>query len=323
MRASGRQVFTLGMGVTALLFLGCQAAARDRSDVVTLQDLLARMKDPRSFFLQVLPDESGGVVVGGNRLHPNEIARLRFISSKRTRAPVVAVSGIKTKPVTALIDPASTWSWMTLPTALELQATPLSGIPFQSPGHVFDPAISGVVCRVSTLLMDALSVESALVLATTTPSLGSLERGCRPAPDMVIGAILLARLRSLVFDFRGMKFMAASTFPYRPDPAKLVGSGAFRWAGNLPLVEARVNGIPRELVFDPAGDYELLLPELREPATVRQLTIGDLVLRSVEAIPRPDPPPGASSYGRLGRRCFDDLRVIVVNPPGRIYFEHP
>jgi len=323
METSHAQIRMLGLSVALTLGLCCRVSARDRSESMTMRDFLAQMKDPRSFFLRVLPGESGAVIVGGNRLHPNEFARLRFISSKRSRAPLVTVAGIKTKPVTALIDPSSTWSWMTLPTAVKLQATPLSGIPFQSPGHLLDSGISGVACRVSTLLMDTLRVESALVLATGTASLGRLERNCRPAPEMVIGAILLSRFRSLSFDFRQRKFMAASTFPYQPNPAKLVGSGVFRWEGTLPLVEARVNGIPRDLVFDPAGDYELLLPELRETATVRQLTIGDLVLRSVEAIPRTDPPLAPPSHGRLGRRCFGDLRVTVVNPPGRIYFERP
>jgi len=310
-----------------LLWLAAAACcgAGERSREPSLAEFLSRMKDPRTFFLRVLPgDGHGAVIVGGNRLHPNQIAKMRFLSSRRSRAPLVSVSGIRTEPFTALVDPASTWSWMTLTAALRLDAVPLGpGIPWQFPDHLQRGSLRGAVCRVSTLLMDTLRVESALVLVSETPELGPLSRGNRPVPELVLGSILLSRFRSLAFDFPGRKLLAASTFPYQPDPGKLVGTASFRWKGSLPLIEARVNGIPRDLIFDPAGDFALLLPELREPATVKQLTLGDLVLRSVAAVPQVDPPVAGTRYGRIGRRCLEDFKVTLVSPPGRAYFERP
>lgn len=289
-------------------------------------------KDPRLFWITVYQTTAGPQFSGANRLHPEQLAQLSFLSrpalqvfsKDKSAPPLIEVTTTESTKYIALVDTSSKESWLAYDTARKMGATPLGPPAFEfRPEHVVDD-ISGYLSAVDTLRMEGVSIETALfyVRAAKGP-LGALARRelDRP-PVMVIGCNLLKTFQLVRFDYAQRSLLLAVDADYEPMNSNLVASvplrdvrGAFGGSGVL-------DGRPVEFILDSAGDFELAMTD-PPSGLVRQISLGDLVFRNVSAISCTDADLSLASYPRIGRRLLERFKITFDNKRRMVHFEKP
>ncbi len=291
-----------------------------------LRSFLAAGKDPRSYWLQVLHDTRGTVVTGGDRIHPNQVVQMKIVGGRRVNAPMVKVHAAGDEEYVALLDLSSSASWIPLDTAMALGVVAFRP-PISLPAEHVRDDVPAYLSVLRTMFLDTLQIESVIFRVRSRPgSLGPLARGiARPRPAMVLGYGLLSRFRFVRFDYQSRRITFSTTLPYPPADDRRLAEVSFSQDGGAVVIGGQIDGVPRRILVDPAGDFALVLPD-GGGGVVRQVTIGDLVLRNVptrtsasgEAVGR-----RYAGYVRIGRRLLSRFTVILENRMHRLIIEKP
>lgn len=309
---------------------GCVAAGRGTAAAEASARVAAffrRPQDPRRYWLHAYETPAGPVWVGGNRLHPNQIARLQFVAPP-TRgappAPVVEARGREPPVFPALVDTSARECWAEFDAAVELGMIPLG--PAQDrrlPAHVREET-PGHLCVLSTLRLGELRVETALfhVPARAGP-LGNIGRGVeRPPPRLVLGCELLTALHYVRLDYRAGTVTLSSTSPYRVSSKRFVAEAPLELVAGAWGARGLLDGVPVTFLFDSAGDFEVAVAE-PDARTARQVTLGDLVVRDVALADARALGLGLPQCPRIGRRLLSRFVVTFDPKMQKVFFERP
>jgi hypothetical protein len=289
-----------------------------------MERLRAQARDPRVFFMNAYPEESGAVVfTDTNRLRNEMTVTLPFVSPGNTAIPLLTLRSGDDMPITALTDTSSVWSWVPLhrrrALGLELLGPELY---LRDPEHVPDN-VPGVAAVLPQLRFGDLSMEMALVYGRAAHGgLWPLSRDPRTAQaDLVIGMNILRAFAWVQWDFPNRRVIVSSAGPYEGgENARLADLPLQGVQGPLTVV-GEIEGQATPLTLDVAGDYEMAMEN--PPADIiRQVALGDMVFRRLEVrSPRAAGVSGGSA--RLGRRALAPFCLTLDNRRKRLYIERP
>jgi len=324
------QLHALGLAALCLLFAGCQTLMRGGGDAADgrpwtneeARAFLARAEDARRYGITVYDSARGPVYDGVHRTHYGQIASLPFRSSRSASAPLIPLDA-RTQTFLALMDTTAAQCWVHMETARALRVVPLYPVHAERPAHVRD-ATRGYASIVPQIRFESFYVETALLFTRgATGSLGSLARGQEaPRADLVLGTDFLTSLQFVQWNYPARTAMFSATTPYRPRERALVASVPYQLREGVVVALGAVNGAERLIAIDVAGDFEAALPGTAS-ASVRQLSVGDLVLRNVAGIGIAQSELGFEQTPRIGRRLLQRFKVTLDNGKQVIHFERP
>lgn len=300
------------------LFSGC--ATTPVSNDVKAGAFRSKAKNPQNFWLTVYDSARGPVVNGGHRLHPNQSVAMPFLSPRKSEMPLINVQLLREDVYTALVDTSAGESWTKLDDALTMELVPL-GPPdiFREPLHLRN-AGRGLLALAETLRFDQLYVENALIYTRLEDAPGDIGRGLEP--NILLGGDFLKQFRYFQINWPGRTVTFSATHPYSPNPGRLLAELPLRRLNGACVVEAVIDGKNHWVVLDSAGNYELAMTGAEGDA-VRQMTLGNLVLRHVRITPHADLQLGWTGYPKIGTGILSKFKVTVDNKLGTVYIEKP
>ena len=223
-----------------------------------------------------------------------------------------------------LIDSSAAESWLTFDAAVALKVTALSGPGLfeRTPLHVYDQ-MGGFAAVIPRLNIGKLYVENAVFFVRNARGpLDGLTRWERtPYIHGVFGSDFLRSFEFVRISMRGRQAVVCGVnlYPYAESalarlPVTVVNGGI--------AVPCSIDGEKQEALIDIAGDFELAMENPRG-GIVKQLTIGDLVFRKVEAIPAFDLGLGTNSPPRIGRQLLERYDLVFNQRGKELLFELP
>ena len=312
--------FRIFMACALLAGLSAGCATAPVSNDVKAGAFRSKAKTPQNFWLTVYDSARGPVVSGGHRLHPNQSVAMPFLSPRKSELPLISVQLLREDIYTALVDTSAGESWAEIDDALAMDIVPL-GPPdiFREPLHLRN-AGRGMLALAETLRFDQLYVENALIFTRLEDAPGDIGRGLKP--NLVLGGDFLKQFRYFQINWPGRTVAFSATHPYRPNPDRLLAELPLRRLNGACVVEAVIDGKTHWVVLDSAGNYELAMTGAEGPA-IRQMTLGNLVLRHVRVTPHADLQIGWPGYPKVGTGILSKVKVTVDNKLGTVYIEKP
>ncbi len=315
----------------AAALAGCVSGA-PRGDAVPMTQsevdgALRDARDPRTFFLTVYQDEDANpVFVGGNRQNLDRVASLDFAPIGEKPLPVVEVrAGDAERACWALTDTTSPASWTGLQGARRLGLVPLGNpVYMATPYHVVDE-VPGYLCVLPSLALEGgLRVDNALFYARSAKGpLWPLSRDPGAARvRFVLGMDILRSFSYVQWDFPSRRLVLSSVRPYRPDPRSVLALVPLETSTGALTVRGVVAGREQTVLIDLAGDYDLAV-EKPPLGLVRQVSVGDLVLRQLRSVPTREMGFGFREHARLGLGVLARYRVTVDNRSNTLCVEAP
>lgn len=288
-----------------------------------IKQFFEKPQDPRRFGLTVYQSKYGPVFSGSKRLHDFQTAKAGFLTW-RSDIPMIHVQSRKLELVSALVDTGSRDSWITMEGALLLAAEPLGPPPYRrQPDHVLEKD-SGIAVYISKLRIEDLHIESMVAyLRVPKITLGLIARRCdNPKPDLVLGCDLLSQFSYVRFDYPQRCIYFSADQKYDSDPDSIIESAPFKKLNGTPAVDAVLDGVPARIIIDTAGDFEVAWNK-PEGSVMRQLSIGDLVLRDVMISDAGELSLGYPEIPRIGNRLLRKFAVTLDSKRHQIVFERP
>ncbi len=317
------------MGVTAAVAAVAIAGCKTTNTVKTGSDgkpvsglinsereiraFVSRALDPREFAITItMNPDNRPVIVNANRVRPGLEAVASFVSPPHTALPVIegTVGG---RPARILVDPTSSDNWTSIELArafgLVAIAPPLiSGFP----EHVTD-VVRGTLCVAPSMTVDVLPMDAALFYARA--SRGPLWPLSRSADahdaDFVIGWSLLRSFQAVRWDFGG-RVIVFATRPHGDDDDSLIARVPLENGFEALVVKGMVDGKTKSILIDLAGDYEVAVDDATMDL-VRQISLGDLVLRDLHPTTLAAHGLGFPGVPRLGLRALSRFRIVLDN----------
>jgi hypothetical protein len=317
-----RRMLAVGFVAATVSWSGCQTPVAEKGDLSNdqLKQFFATARDPRRFWITVYQSENGPVFVGGNRLHPEQIAQLPFESANRSSAPIVLTS----EGIPALIDTSSKESWMDFATAQRTGIIPLGPPAYTAkPEHTTEDA-AGYLSVAANMVYDQLFVESALfyVRGARGPFGPLARKQSHPTPNLILGCSQLNAFRSVQLNYPARTVLLSTTRDYQPSETNLIAS--------VPLVDVRgaygaegmIDGRAQTFIIDSAGDFAVAMAN---PPTnkLRQVSVGDLVFRQVDAVFDDAWGLGLTNYPRIGRQLLQEFKITFDSKLRVAHFERP
>ena len=308
-----------GMMVFLLLIMSSVLVACQTVDPATSsiswrmkQEYFKKMRDPRIFGLNLYQTPTGVEIHGGGRLHPNQTVALDVLVEEPSR-PVVGLITQFDKTLPALLDITSSRTWLEYASAVTLRATPLGE---QDPTliRLVDDDIDACYSMISSLRLGQLFIEyPTLYVRLATGSMGPLTRGMDDQNlRCVVGWDLLKKFEYIQFLYPVQKVILSTTEEYEPDPGLLVASLSLLEDADKCAVRGTVDGHDAMILVDPAGDFEVALPEGLTAETV------DVGLKW----PLKNPQISRSPRGvRIGARIFQHYHVTICPKQGLLHIE--
>ena len=288
-----------------------------------LNAFFANAQDPRRLWLTVYESDDGPVFSGANRLSPAKIAQVRFASAGNDEsAPVISMDAKDKSGVPLLIDTSSAASWMDLALSLQLGNIAFAPPFKQVPNHVTDPVV-GYAGAVSRVALGKVAIDTAIFYTRAAPiPMEALGRGVyRPRPLCVLGSDLLSLFQFVQLDYPARTATFSTSTPYTTDTNNLMTTLALKKVDGAFAVNGIIDGKPTTMILDTAGDFELAVAgETTGP--IRQITLGDLVLRRVTPVSCAEM-DCTTEYPRLGRRLLGKFRMTLEPKKNRVHFERP
>lgn len=314
--------------LSLLLFSsGCVTAPTREVEPLTARELQAffdDVQDARSFWLTQYESERGPVFRGGHRLHTDKYARLEFPLQHDLPAPSLGMQIRQTGDRPALIDTSSRVSWMEYGLAINGGLIPIGPPPIRRwPEHVEDP-VPGFLSVASNLRIGDLRMDAALFYVKGAH--GPLEKLYREkdqlAAPVVLGCEFIHAFHFFQIDFYNRMVFLSTTNPYQPDENRLIAEVPLQDYYGTIAVEGEMDGVSTPFLLDSLGSYGIA-STLYEGETVRQVSIGDLVLRNVAHTPMDQLNLGDTDFPRIGLEILQNYVVTFDNRRRRIYFEKP
>lgn len=317
---------TLALAAAALaLGAACQTSSPDLPpELRAMRRVMRSAVPPETFALTIYQDErEQWVVVHGNRVQPNQRMQASFVSPPGLMLPMIAgeASG---GPVTLMVDPTAPRSWTVLNRRRLLDLQPISPPPLlQDPVQVVDTR-PGVLTVAPRLRVDRVDVEAVLLYARGGE--GTLWPLCRHAAAQDAAAVLgfdfLRAFSWVQWDFESRLLLAETTAVYEPRAERVVAQLPLEQGAEGLTVRALINGEAKLVLLDLAGDYEMAL-ENPPMELIRQLTLDDVVIRDVRALPARDLGLGRPDIPRVGLRLLSRFRVTLDFHRNVVFLELP
>ncbi len=284
-----------------------------------------RAVDPREFAVSVTLDrENAPRFINAHRTRPGSEAVGVFISPEYSLLPMFEGT-LDGRPVRLLVDPTSPANWTSLDRARQFGLTPLGPpLVYGLPEHVPD-ASRGALCAAQTLQIELLPVEAVLFYAR--PVRGPLWPLCRSADarevDAVLGWSFLRAFETVRWELPARRIVFSSRRDLEVDSSPHV-------LARLPLepnyglmvVKGTIEGQTRPLLLDLAGEFELAMAS-PPPAPVRQVTMGDVVLRELRANGLEELGLGFPDLARVGLKALGRYVVVLDNHRNEVRIERP
>lgn len=274
----------------------------------------SRSKPPQIFDLTTMSTGRGPVFAGSFRQNLNHIDKLEFASAKNSTAPIIAINDKKTL---LLLDSSSPDSWLTFDAAVGMNVTALAGPELfeKNPSHVIDE-MGGFAAVLPRLSIGKLYLDNAVFYVRNARGpLDSLTRWEKsPFVHGVLGADFLRSFEFIRVSLRGRQavFCGVNLYPYTDSALTKLPVSDLNGAM---AVTCSIDGEKQDVVIDIAGDFELAMENPRG-GVVKQLTMGDIVFRKVEAVPAFDLGLPKNGPPRIGRQLLERYD-LVFNQRGR------
>lgn len=274
---------------------------------------LKRALDPRQFAITVTIGENGDpVIVNANRTRPGLEAIASFVSPPHTALPLIegAVGG---RPALILVDPTSGESWTSIERAKAFGLMPIAppligGVP----EHMVD-SIRGTLCVAPSSTVDLMPIEAALFFARA--SRGPLWPLSRSADahdvDFIFGWSLLRTFAAVQWNFGG-RVIVLSNKAFAEDDGRLLARVPLENGFDAFVVKGMVDSKTHPILIDLAGDFEIAVDE-PTMALVRQVSLGDVVLRDLRSTTLASHGLGFPGTIRLGLRALSKFHIVLDN----------
>lgn len=285
-----------------------------------------RAVDPREFAVTVTVNANNvPLFINAHRPRPGHDAVAVFLSPDYSQLPLIE-GMLDGRPARFLVDPTSPANWTSLDRALQFRLVPLGPpLVYGVPEHVPD-ASRGALCAASTLIVDLLPVDAVLFYAR--PLRGSLWPLCRSADardaDAVLGWSFLRAFERVQWDFPARRIVLSSRrfAEEQSAPEPVLTRLPLEPGFNSLVVKGTIEGQTCLLLLDLAGDFELAMTT--PPATpVRQVTIGDVVLRELRAVGLDDLGLGFPDLVRVGIKALGRYVIVLDNHRNEVRIERP
>jgi hypothetical protein len=276
------------------------------------------------FGLTVYRSDAGPVFAGSHRIHHNQSAALEFVEQAGRQAPIVSIKLSGDVAISALVDTTSRDNWTTLPAIIRLNGTAIGPPGFgRTADHVLDD-IGGMLFVTSRLKLDTVDIANALFYARVAHGpLGSLARWVpEPDPAIVLGVAALRPFPLVQFDFAKGRLLLASSEVYEPAPERLIATLPLEEVQGALACDGVMEGKTARFLIDVAGDFEIAMKDPPTPK-MRQISLGDLVVRQATTQSSFDLGLGLSDYPRIGRQILERFVVSIDFRGKRIHFERP
>lgn len=273
---------------------------------------LSRVRDPRLYGLGIYETPSGIEIRGGGRLHPGQIEKLEMKTKNPVR-PVVDVRSEFGRRWPVLLDMTAVKSWINYDLAQKLDAIPVGegdAMLLREP----DSEIVRAVSLVPSMRFGQLYIEQPLIQVRLTEGpAGELERGIESLQIKgVIGWDILRRFAQIRLQPDSGDVILVTDEVYQPNPGLLVARLPLVQHAGVCAVHGQVAGRKRIVLLDPAGAFEVALPEA-VPGGRIELAEG---LSAAPAVSEKS--PGGI---RLGAEWLQQFHVTVCPQEGAVYFE--
>lgn len=319
---------SLNLCMGLMLVSGCRSRPVDQIQPMTagqLRAVFSRAQDPRRFWITVYGSEEGAVFANANRLHPEQVVALPFEGGKNHPDwPLVAIEATDGSTFRALLDTSSRDSWGAPDFVLGLRGTPLGPPAYEAvPEHVLEP-VKGYACVIPTLRYDLMQMENVVVyLRAAAGPLGYLARRDekKTPPVLVLGMSWVNVFSFVQLNYPEQLLFLSSTSAYGPSADHLIAEVPLKTVRGALAVEGLVDGEPRTLILDSAGDFELAMNE--PPAEPVRVSVGDLVFPRVQAVAGREHALGLPDHPRLGAKWLSKYKITIAPKAKTVYFERP
>ncbi|MCX7819748.1 MAG: hypothetical protein N2652_11190 [Kiritimatiellae bacterium] len=291
-----------------------------------VQAFVRRAVDPRELAVSVVIGEGDvPVFINAHRPQPGLDAVAVFISPEYSRLPLIEGS-LEGRAAKLLVDPTSSANWTSLDRARAYGLLPLGPpLVYGVPEHVPDSS-RGALCAARSLVVDLVPVNAVLFYAR--PLRGPLWPLSRSADaqdaDVVLGWSFLRAFEWVRWEFPARRMLFSSRPESEPEGASGATLARLRLEPgyNAPVVKGTVEGQTRLLLLDLAGEFEIAMAA-PPPAPLRQVTVGDLVLRELRPAALGDLGLGFPELTRLGLRALGRYVIVLDNHRNEIRIERP
>lgn len=334
---AGRSRWTVAAAVAALA-AGCAGSSgvmrttREGRPISGLQNVerevaafVRRAVDPREFAVTVsLSRDNVPVFINAHRAPPGFEAVGVFVSPEYSRLPLFEGT-LEGRPVRLLVDTTSPANWTSLDRARQFGLAPLGPpLVYGVPEHVPDTS-RGALCAAQTLSIELLPVEAVLFYAR--PVRGSLWPLCRSADareaDAVLGWSFLRAFETVRWEFPSRRIVFSSRRGAEEESAPEVLARLPLEAGySMMVVKGTVEGRTQLLLLDLVGEFELAMAT-PPSALVRQLTMGDVVLRELRAVGLEEQGLGFPDLTRVGLGALGRFVIVLDNHRNEVRIERP
>lgn len=289
-----------------------------------LEEFFSRAQDERRFWLTKYESDFGPVFSGSHRLHTEKFALVPFISRKNSSAPMIAVRLRTPQQFSALIDTAARASWIEFDLARDTGVIPIGPPSYRLyAAHVNDP-IPGYLSVAPRLIIDQMHVDTSLFYVKAAH--GPLTLLTRGDPELsaplILGGEFIKAFHFVQFDYPNRTVLFSTTTPYKTDGDRLIATLPMREYNGSIAVEGYFENQATPFLLDSLGDFSVASGIPAGP-TVRQIMIGDLVLRNV---PHTDLVPLSLGYPetpRLGQHVLSRYIVTFDGKNRLVHFERP
>lgn len=289
-----------------------------------LRGIFSQAKDARNFWVTVYQADKGVQFAGANRLHPEHIASLPFITETSSTAPMIHADNGREETIAALIDTTAARSWLDFATFTRVKATPLGPPAYDYTPRNVNDSIPGYASILTKLRFDQLHMESALFhFRAATGPLGYLARGeDHPAPSAILGCDILKAFAFVQIDYPNHSVIFSATSEYSPDVTNLIAALPLNEVEGAYAAEGMADNEKKLILLDSAGNFEMAMDNPPSDK-LKQISVGDLVFRNVTAVSSKDRSLGLLSHPRIGRQLLSRFKITFVPKKKLVYFERP
>jgi hypothetical protein len=275
------------------------------------QAYLKSVQDPRLYGLSMVQVPGGVQIQGGGRLHYSQSYALEMLSEDPP-LPVVTLNGRTKAEWPVLIDLTVPNSLFEFDAALGLKAHPVSA---KDPQLVRLGNTEACLSLIPSLRFGQVFIENSLVLVQLKNGLSdAIARGVsEPRPRGIVGWDMLRKMGLIQFIYSAKMIVLQSTDgDYEPNPQNTLARLPLLKEARACAVQGVVDGKPVTVFIDPAGDFEVAVPQ-GQPISTLQFSDEFLFTNPSVAVS-----PGGV---RIGARFLKHYRVTICPTQEMVYFE--
>jgi hypothetical protein len=261
------------------------------------------------------------------RTREGEVASINFPSGDAVRAPIIPVGLSREDMHNALLDTSARQSWTTLDMkkAVRVELLLAPTLLVSKPEHVFD-TFGGLLGVAGHLRVgDEITMENVLMqVRGVSGPLGPLARGLENAKvEMVLGQDFMKAFNHVLFNFPDRFVILSTSFDCKLIEGNLLATVPMLLTNGVLAVDGIVDGSRATIAIDTGGDYALAFPPGKSSGRVKQVSLGDLVLRDQPAQNSMDLGMGPISQPRIGRLALSRFKMTLDFQNRLVHFERP